>query len=96
MGYVATQCPANALAVTEETSDQSMLSSGIVEGQQVDDILLDTGCSRTLVHQRLIPSMRYLPECRSFQLHTAGTGCLNSIERHGINVLEIHTSSQAI
>ena len=62
-----TQCPANALAVTEETSDQSMLSRGIVEGQQVDDILLDTGCFRTFVHQRLIPSMRYLPERKSIQ-----------------------------
>ena len=41
-----------------------MLCSEMTEGQQVDDILLDTGCYRTLVHQRLVPSTKYLPECR--------------------------------
>lgn len=67
VGHVAMQCPANALAVTEEVSDQNMLCSRIVQGQQVDDILLDTGCSRTLVHQRLIPLTKYLPKHRSIK-----------------------------
>ena len=67
VGHVAMHCPTNVLPVTEEASDQSMLCSGMVEGQQVDDILLDTGCSRTFVHQRLIPSKKYLPECRSIR-----------------------------
>ena len=31
-----------------------MLRTGLVEGKSVGDILLDTGCSRTLVHQRLV------------------------------------------
>ena len=51
VGNVATHCPAHVLAVTEKTVDQSMLCSGMTEGQHVDDIFLDTGCSRTLVHQ---------------------------------------------
>ena len=28
---------------------------GTVEGQKMNNILLDTGCSRTLVHQNLVP-----------------------------------------
>ena len=67
VGNVATHCPPNVLAVTEKTVDQSMLCSGMIEGQQVDDILLDTGCSRTLVHQWLVPSIKYLPERRSIR-----------------------------
>ena len=59
VGHVAMHCLANMLAVTEETSDQSMLCSRIVKGQQVDDILLDTGFFRTLVHQNVsnVPRM---------------------------------------
>ena len=34
---------------------------GILEGKTVNDILLDTGCSRTLIHQKLVPEDRLLP-----------------------------------
>ena len=33
---------------------------GSVEGKPVDKILLDTGCSRTLVHQKLVPRSKLL------------------------------------
>ena len=35
-------------------SQPGVLKSGVVEGKYVGDILLDTGCSRTLVHQKLV------------------------------------------
>ena len=31
------------------------MRSGTVEGKYVKNILLDTGCSRTLVHRKLVP-----------------------------------------
>jgi len=34
--------------------------SGLVEGRRVDDILLDTGCSKTLVRRDLIPEKKVL------------------------------------
>lgn len=33
----------------------SMSSEGVAEGTVVDDIILDTGCSRTMIHQDLVP-----------------------------------------
>ena len=37
------------------TMQQGMLRGGLVEGRSVEDILLHTGCERTLVHQSLVP-----------------------------------------
>ena len=34
--------------------------SGAVEGTAVDNILLDTGCSRTLMRQKLVPRRKML------------------------------------
>ena len=31
-----------------------VVKSGMVEGKKVEDNLLDTGCSRTMVHQKLV------------------------------------------
>ena len=36
------------------------MRSGTVEGKYVKNILLDTGCSRTLVHQKLVPEEAFL------------------------------------
>ena len=36
-------------------SKPGVVKSGKVEGETVDDIFLDTGCSRTLVHRKLVP-----------------------------------------
>ena len=35
--------------------ESGIMRSGTVEGKYVKTILLDTGCSRTLVHQKLVP-----------------------------------------
>ena len=39
-----------------------VIKSGIVEGKKISKILLDTGCSRTLVHQDLVPAEKILEE----------------------------------
>ena len=41
--------------------DPSLQRHGVVEGKYVQDILLDTGCSKTLVHQKLVPEGKVLP-----------------------------------
>ena len=38
----------------EKKQQPGIVKSGMVEGKSVSDILLDTGCSRTLVHQKLV------------------------------------------
>ena len=46
----------NAEATSAENNQ--VYRVGNVDGKPVKDILLDTGCMRTLVHQRLIPRER--------------------------------------
>ena len=38
-----------------------MARVGLVEGVVVSDILLDTGCSRTMVQSELVPEDRIIP-----------------------------------
>ena len=71
-GHVAVRCPHNALFCEEQDGGQSVqerrpctdssgfYQRGVVEGHMVEDILLDTGCSRTLVHQALVPREKVL------------------------------------
>ena len=69
-GHYSSNCPHNALFCTERRVDYrgrmsvtrcpvvtrpGVVRSGTVEGHAVDNILLDTGCSRTLVHKKLVP-----------------------------------------
>ena len=69
-GHYSSHCPRNAMFCTESKVNHqeqlvvtrhhirpqvSVVKSGVVEGKQVENILLDTGCSRTLVHQDLVP-----------------------------------------
>ena len=58
------QCPFNTLfsegrAAGRETTNRrkSILFAilGVVNGKTVTDIVLDTGCTRTLAHDRLVP-----------------------------------------
>ena len=39
----------------------SATRSGTVEGRNVRDVVLDTGCSHTIIHQDLIPSSKKVP-----------------------------------
>ena len=72
-GHYSSQCPYNALHCTERrvdhrgssaavrwqsTSQPGIIKSGVVEGKKVKDILLDTGCSRTLIHKDLVSASK--------------------------------------
>ena len=73
-GHYSSNCPHNAMFCTERRFDGTGQSSlmkkqavvrpgvvkqGTVEGKAVSNILLDTGCSRTLVHQDLVPRAKF-------------------------------------
>ena len=56
-GHMSMKCPSKALTCLESSahpgwhnSKDGPTCSGKVEGKSTDDILLDTGCSRTMVH----------------------------------------------
>ena len=62
IGHVATHCPSRALygegrpyEKMSQLNSEVMCHNGTVEGCYLEDIFLDTGCTRTLVHQDLIP-----------------------------------------
>ena len=60
-GHVSTRCPSNALfcgAQGRRPQEQGVRRHGVVEGRYVGDILLDTGCSRTLVRKDLVPDKK--------------------------------------
>ena len=68
-GHYASNCPSNALLCGEKgpgkvtkwmSTGTELTRKGAVEGRAVDNILLDTGCSRTLVHQELVPRGKML------------------------------------
>eukprot|EP00731_Ephydatia_muelleri_P001970 Em0001g1970a len=58
-GHMARDCPSNAL-FGEEQGMLGIKHSGVVEGKAVEDIMLDTGCSRTMVRGDLVPGERLL------------------------------------
>ena len=65
-GHYSSNCPSNALFCREKSPREGVKQSpelkrsGAVEGTAVDNILLDTGCSRMLVHQELVPRSKML------------------------------------
>ena len=72
-GHYSSNCPQKAMLCTERevncgviskmrklpfATQPGTLKAGVVEGRSVGDILLDTGCSRTLVHRELVPESK--------------------------------------
>ena len=55
-------CPKNALYCPGRKPGKSIAQRGTVNGQEVGNIVLDTGCSQTMVHSRLIPPDKLLEE----------------------------------
>ena len=54
-GHPAKLCPNKALmGDTQGPETNRLVKEGQVEGNRVADIMLDTGCSRTMVHKRLV------------------------------------------
>jgi len=68
-GHYSANCPGNdglfCRGVSTPQKNCGLASGltkpGIIEGKTVTDILLDTGCSRTLIHQKLVPEDKLLP-----------------------------------
>ena len=65
-GHVARRCPESALFAGSRCKDtlleRNVTRRGTVEGTKVQDIILDTGCSRTLVRKDLVPPSKWLEE----------------------------------
>ena len=61
-GHVSSKCPNNAMFCTSkpDIKENGLMKAGTVEGQQVSKILLDTGCSRTMVRRELVPPEKLL------------------------------------
>ena len=60
-GHVSMHCPERASYFCGDSRGQSVARAGLVEGTAVSDILLDTGCTRTMVRRDLIPEENLLP-----------------------------------
>ena len=76
-GHYSSNCPDHSLLCVERrmdlvgevrTSEQKIrrkplgvIKCGTVERHQVDDILIDTGCSRAMIHRDNIPDEKILP-----------------------------------
>ena len=69
-GHYSSNCPQNAMFNSERMvrcgvisevkrrpfiAQASVMKPGFVEGESVNDILVDSGCTRTMVHQKLVP-----------------------------------------
>ena len=54
-GHVSMHCPEKSSYFCRDSRGRSVAGAGLVEGTSVSDILLDTGCTRTMVRRDLIP-----------------------------------------
>ena len=60
-GHITTRCPEKAMYIGISLSHKASLQkSGLVEGKMVESIVLDPGCSKTLVHHALVPHKKML------------------------------------
>ena len=57
-GHISPKCPNNAFFCGTRNKRQGTKCHGVVEGRYVSDILLDTGCSRTLIRRELVPAKK--------------------------------------
>ena len=51
-GHISRNCPSNVLCCIGWKEE--LKRAGVVNGHKVSDIMLDTGCSRTMVHGKLV------------------------------------------
>ena len=62
-GHPARWCPNNRALLGHESEvkgNMGLYCKGLVEGRMVNQILLDTGCSRTMVRRQLVPHTKML------------------------------------
>ena len=66
MGHIASKCPGKTNLFcgeqksAQETNTLGIYREGLVEGHKVEKILLDTGCSRTMIQRSLVPQNKFL------------------------------------
>ena len=60
MGHISTQCPSKALYCRGGDTLGAVRRTGLVKGQKMQEILLDTGCSRTMIRKDLVAEEKYL------------------------------------
>ena len=59
---MASKCPEKVMYCTKRHRGNSTLQrKGQVEGREVNDIVLDARCSKTIVHHNLVPQTKQLP-----------------------------------
>ena len=61
VGHISMNCPSKASYFCKDGWGRSVARVGQVEGTAVSDILLDTGCTRTMVRRDLVPEECLLP-----------------------------------
>eukprot|EP00731_Ephydatia_muelleri_P003365 Em0001g3365a len=71
-GHLSWNCPEKALYSHSRGNDITrrqtvLLRSGFVEGNKVEDIVLDTGCSRTMIRRDLVPTTKILDDAVTVQ-----------------------------
>ena len=73
-GHLSWNCPEKVLyshsrgnGITRRQTDRTVLRSGFVEGNKVEDIVLDTGCSRTMIRRDLVPTTKILDDAVTVQ-----------------------------
>ena len=59
-GHIASRCPEKAMYCRDSHHKAALQKTGMVEGHMVEDIVLDTGCSKTLIHHALVPQEKML------------------------------------
>ena len=60
-GHISAQCPEKASLFCGGGIGRSVVRTGLVEGVEVFDVLLDTGCTRMMVRSDLFPENKLLP-----------------------------------
>ena len=59
---MASKCPEKVMyCIKGHRGNSTLQRKGQVEGREVNDIVLDAGCSKTIVHHNLVPQTKLLP-----------------------------------
>ena len=101
-GHYSANCPHNAMfcrpqegATKAATCKVGVMRTGVIEGKPVSNILLDTGCSQTLVHRDLVPPEKLL-EGRAITICCAhGDTAIYPLAKVGLEIEGKHIEVEA-
>ena len=77
-GHISRYCPYSVLYCAGSKLEKGIERNGAVNGQEVKDIMLHTGCSQRMVHSRLVPSDKLLEEGSVYMVTLYLTCCAMS------------------